>query len=634
MTDTSKHSFVGYIERLEMIRRLSSPSLEGIVDADVYSEQLKDNFTRIGKLAYENRAFLETALFPLLYSATGLSAEQTEALRALGENLLSATEAENLDLPIMSLISNRLLQDAAEHDDVASTIRHLDLRMDTCYALMIMIGRIRAYPELAEHFRSEGLDIGRRILACLEKDAFSALDAQSRSTVLTDARYMAVFYEGSHGDERLRSPELEHLDAMLELSEDPFYRALMPDYDWRYFRYRALNYYAKSTDLCNERGFGPGLLEKICQRTEDFAALWHSDPQTFSRFDNERQLNLLLTRNRWLAGRLTREEYFNTIVALYSSRDPWQYDLNGIYDNLQIPLEIICMLDPEHLTEQDVSSLIRFYRHMIRYAFNMPNSGSLSTMLEYYIGIMDRFIEVPGGPSFEEMSLQCLAALHPPTYVHSIMVADIAACLCDHMIDAFPERLIGALGCETAEEVTRRRDEILDYTLHAARCHDFGKLSIIDTIFVYGRNLFDMEFELIRTHPRTGWQMLRRYPATRPYADIALGHHRWYDNSRGYPADFNTAESPAKPIIDLVLCADCLDAATDSVGRSYRQGKTLDDFIHEIGPECGTHYPPWIVDLLRDEATGAAIRQILEEGRKETYRSTYRLLRRMSEFTE
>lgn len=634
MTALKDHSSAQYIERLKKIRLLSSPSLEGISDADIYSDVLRDNFIHIGKLAAQTRQFLESELFPMLSTRRDLTPEETEELIALGEELLSAADVENLDLPIMSLISNRLLQDAVEHDDTAATIRRLDMRMDTCYALMIMIGRVSAYPEIADRFRQEGLGIGRKILDFLRKDTFRALDASSRETLLTDARYMAVFYEGNREDEFLQSEELKHLDAMLALSENPFYTDLTPDFNWRYFRYRTLNYYAKMTDLGNVRGFGPELLQAICDRTEVFVALWHSDEAYYSQFDSERQIRLLLYRNRYLAGRCSRERYRAELEALYAERNPWQYDLNGICDNLELPAEIVCLLDPLRLSDRDARRLSRFYRHMIQYGFNMPNSGSLSSMLEYYFAILERFIELPQGPSFEEMGLQCLAALHPPTYIHSVMVAKLASCLCGHLIDADPGRLAGALGCATAEQVRQNRQALMDFTFHAALCHDFGKLSIIDTIFVYGRNLFDMEFELIRTHPRSGWQLLTRYDSTRPYADIALGHHRWYDGSQGYPEDFDSAASPLKPIIDLVLCADCLDAATDRVGRSYSRGKSLDEFIAEIRPECGTHYPPWLAQLLTQEDAHRDILDLLTQGRLETYQKTYKLLKRMSELTD
>ena len=630
MTNSNELNRAGYIERLEKIRRLSSPSLEGIGDAGLYSDLLRQNFTRIGRLSAENRAFLDAELFPVLFSRQPLTGGQIENLIALNEALLSATSVENLDLPIVSLISDRLLKDAAAHEDTAATIRHLDMRMDACYALMLMLGRVHACPEIADRFRREGLEIGARFMEYLAPEKFRALDDDSRRIALTDARYMAVFYEGVPcGDGP--NPELELLERMLALADDPFYHSLIPDYNWRYFRYRVLNYYAKVTDCCNERGFAGADLATICDRTEAFSHLWASDPEYFGKYDNEKQVRMLVLRNRYLAGRISYEACHDGLIALYEQRDPHRYDLNGIYDNLQLPLEAICQLDRDHLTPDDVRRLDIFYREMIRYAIHMPNSGSLSSMLEFCQGIIERFIEVPGGLSFDEMALECLAALHPPTYVHSMMVAKLSVFLCQRLIDRAPQWLVGAPECESAADVVKNRKALTDYTFHAARCHDVGKLAIIDTIFVYGRNLFDTEFELIRTHPRTGYEMLNRYGSTRAYRDIALGHHRWYDNSRGYPEDFDTTASPVKPIIDIVLCADCMDAATDSVGRSYRRGKTLREFTDEVLPECGGHYPPWLKDLLNDPETARSLQALLEEGRRETYQNTYGLLNRMND---
>ena len=623
------HTNAGYIMRLEKIRRLSSPSLEGIDDAKLYSDLLRENFIRIGRLSTENRAFLDAELFPILFSNGRLTKAQTDELIALSEALLSATNVENLDLPIVSLISDRLLKDAASQGD-ATTIRRLDMRLDACYALMLMLGRVHTCHQIADPFRQEGLAIGQRFLDYLEPHRFLALDPDSREIVLTDARYMALFYEGVACDSTGQNEELQHLDRMLALADDPFYLALMPDYDWSYFRYRALNYYAKVTDNGNARGFGPTELDVICDRTEDFWRLWNSDPARFSNCDNENQVQMLLIRNRYLAGRISYSECHDAFIALYERRDPNQYDLNGIYDNLQLPLEAICQLDRDHMSPDDLRRLDLIYREVIRYAFHMPNSGSFSSMLEFFQGIIDRFIEVPGGLSFEEMALQCLAALHPPTYVHSMMVAKLSSYLCEQLVERDPKWLIGAPGCESARDVVANRAALKDFTFHAARCHDVGKLSIIDTIFVYGRNLFDTEFELIRTHPLTGYELLDRHDSTRPYRDVALGHHRWYDNSKGYPEDFNTRSSPVKPIIDIVLCADCLDAATDSVGRSYRRGKTLEDFTAEVLPECGAHYPPWLAELLKDPETAQGLQAILQEGRRETYQNTYGLLSQMN----
>ena len=80
MTNANELNRAGYIERLEKIRRLSSPSLEGIGDAGLYSDLLRQNFTRIGRLSTENRAFLDAELFPVLFSQKPLSPAQTEYL--------------------------------------------------------------------------------------------------------------------------------------------------------------------------------------------------------------------------------------------------------------------------------------------------------------------------------------------------------------------------------------------------------------------------------------------------------------------------------------------------------------------------------------------------------------------------
>ena len=143
-----------------------------------------------------------------------------------------------------------------------------------------------------------------------------------------------------------------------------------------------------------------------------------------------------------------------------------------------------------------------------------------------------------------------------------------------------------------------------------------------------------MEFDLIKTHPRTGFELMMKYPSTRRYAEVALGHHKWYDNSRGYPEEFDTAGSPVKPIIDLVLCADCLDAATDTVGRSYNRGKSLDDFLKELEEGSGTRYAPWLAALFRDSKLAEDLNYLLTEGRQQNYQKIFYLLRDMQEQKE
>ena len=115
------------------------------------------------------------------------------------------------------------------------------------------------------------------------------------------------------------------------------------------------------------------------------------------------------------------------------------------------------------------------------------------------------------------------------------------------------------------------------------------------------------------------------------YANIARGHHKWYDNSKGYPTNFSTAALPEKILIDLVTVADCIDAATDTVGRSYSKGKSLTDMKRELSEGAGTRYTPYIPELMEDTKVFADVEFILSSYREKLYRDTYVRLQNVSE---
>ncbi len=76
-------------------------------------------------------------------------------------------------------------------------------------------------------------------------------------------------------------------------------------------------------------------------------------------------------------------------------------------------------------------------------------------------------------------------------------------------------------------------------------------------------------------------------------------------------------------IIDIVSVSDSLDAATDGVGRSYRVGKTLDDFQKELEETAGRRYAPYMAETFKDQATHEDLVYLLEHSRKDMYKETY-----------
>ena len=76
-----------------------------------------------------------------------------------------------------------------------------------------------------------------------------------------------------------------------------------------------------------------------------------------------------------------------------------------------------------------------------------------------------------------------------------------------------------------------------------------------------------------------------------------------------------------------MLAADCLDAATDTAGRSYNRGKTFSDYEQEVIEGAGTHYAAFLVELFRKTKLRCDIEYLLNRGRRQLYSETFRLLR-------
>ena len=68
-----------------------------------------------------------------------------------------------------------------------------------------------------------------------------------------------------------------------------------------------------------------------------------------------------------------------------------------------------------------------------------------------------------------------------------------------------------------------------------------------------------------------GYELLSKWDSTRPYAEAALYHHLWYDEKGGYPREYTHKGNDNAILYQILTCADCLGAATDSVGSSLQR---------------------------------------------------------------
>jgi len=200
------------------------------------------------------------------------------------------------------------------------------------------------------------------------------------------------------------------------------------------------------------------------------------------------------------------------------------------------------------------------------------------------------------------------------TYLHSAMVRDLAEAISRELMRQQPDYF----------DCIPENYNSMDFIKNAALLHDIGKTSITTVITTQGRMLSDDEFMAIKNHPAFGYKLLEEDEDLKWYADIAKGHHKFYDGKGGYPADFDNTSSALKPIIDVITICDCLDAATDHLGRNYKKAKSFNQVLEEFETGKGTKYSPVVVDLIANSPRlRREIEYIVEEGRVDTMYKAY-----------
>lgn len=210
------------------------------------------------------------------------------------------------------------------------------------------------------------------------------------------------------------------------------------------------------------------------------------------------------------------------------------------------------------------------------------------------------------------------------TYAHSVHVSLIAKTLMKGVLKYRPELLVGSLGDLQVTEILKHHDKYLDFIDHAALYHDVGKNAMPGVISNDYRPLTDLEFSNIKRHPAIGINFLAIDPSLKKYHDTTLGHHKWYNGKGGYPQEFDNTKSPKRIMIDIVTLADCMQAATEKVGRNYKGDKTFDVVMEEMRRDAGVRYNPELVELI-DEYKDIAdpIRILVANGWLDIYYNIY-----------
>ncbi len=149
-----------------------------------------------------------------------------------------------------------------------------------------------------------------------------------------------------------------------------------------------------------------------------------------------------------------------------------------------------------------------------------------------------------------------------------------------------------------AKEIGRRLgfdDEELQNIYYSTLLHDVGKIGIPDEILGNEGILNAKEYEIIKTHPMKGVEMLKDFTSIPNISDCAHYHHERFDGN-GYPEGLKGDEIPLNARITTI--ADSYDVM--SIDRSYQKALSNDKILAELKGNAGSQFDPNIVPIMID----------------------------------
>ncbi|MBN1413258.1 MAG: substrate-binding domain-containing protein [Spirochaetales bacterium] len=197
------------------------------------------------------------------------------------------------------------------------------------------------------------------------------------------------------------------------------------------------------------------------------------------------------------------------------------------------------------------------------YHVNIQISTSLQSAL-----LIKKLRQTMGGIIY--VMVQTIESRDPYTAGHQKQVADLARCIAQEM----------HLPAEKIEGIRI-----------AASIHDIGKISIPAEILSKPSLLSEPEFNLIKTHAKSGFEILKNIDFLWPVAEIVYQHHEKINGS-GYPRGL----TGDKMLIEakILAVADVVEAMSSH--RPYRPALGVEKALNEIEKNKGILFDANVVD--------------------------------------
>ena len=559
MECTQAEAFEQYIRNLRVVRSISRPSFPEGKAPAAVLEEIQTNALRCNALMRQNEALL--AQFVYDRDPASLTETDIQGLSAFAGRLFNYANSE--DMGVAFKVHQLLLAAARSREDVPMIVRELYYTGITLHYMNV---------------RDEGTGInllGDAIQVYFTEAAeymsrYEQLDRNTRQYLIRCVGNTRLgMSRGTHEESRRY---LERFRRAMDIIQSAHYHALDPEFPWESYIYSMhMDRMTLLTHLRQEED--PEVARQVLESAGSVA------------------------QDDYSAEAINRKLVLAAYLSVYAER----LDDAGA-QRYRATVEQVRRSAYQYLEQMPAS---QYPRVVSSAAWELSKISSSSD------------------ETANRRMLGSILAGHKPTYVHSLMVAELTRALLRRQIETRPETLVGLLGCRSAAEVQARREEFCQTAYECGLYHDLGKCAVLMYIDNNARRLLDEEFFCIQSHPRTGAAILNRMGCGRTLAPAALYHHCYYNGKGGYPNDVPSCPPEIKGIVDALSVADSLDAATDNIGRCYNLAKPFRTLLEELRAQSGTRYAPNVVALFEDERFCQQLAENTDAERKRVYLQVY-----------
>ncbi len=601
-----------YIANLKEIVALTAPGARETLSFEAFLEKSNRRRLQGEALVKRNMKLLREELFPVLDHI--YDADETE-LSELGEfaGELKGVR-EELDVGLYCQIHKALLSLARMRKDRKAMIRELYCLGMGYYSLNNMLVGLE---------RKDTQKYTSQMRLCFTEAAaylkyFDEIeDTETRGFILRSRANMSL------GQFPVPGEKIRMVKRTLEILQDKGIQEKEPGLPWDRYIYLTHQQMAASISYGRENTM-------TSQDVEDVMESVYIVYQRRFQEAAEKKQKMLLRPSfsyyviEYFCGMFGIDGLLARMETLMDGADTSDFSEEGMYGIISLPAFYCQYLNdyPDKIPERE-EYIRNLYRRAMEYVEDFPREEESEKLFFYLRQLCCTFVEVKDGISYKEFLLNILMRFAPEIYVHSKVVADAAVAFCRLIIDEEPDFFDDMDSIRKIGDPMEKRQAVLDYAGECGLLHDVGKINFMDLYSQTARQWFEEEYEMAHLHTNVGAAWLGGRESTGMYAPVALGHHSWYDGSRGYPESYRRLECPYRQMVDVIGMLDWINNVVDTATLYTGVEKSFSEAVDAAIDLEGRRFSPLLTARLRDKRIAEQMEKAFAEGRREAYRLLY-----------